>query len=44
MFLSENGYLKHEELDADAWESLTLDAAGILSRDEVTQKLRSLVS
>jgi len=45
VFLSENGFLKTEDLDADAWENLTLEtAAGILSRDEVTQKLRSLVS
>ncbi|MFN0079284.1 MAG: type II toxin-antitoxin system death-on-curing family toxin [Prosthecobacter sp.] len=45
VFLSENGLLKNEELDADAWESLTLAvAAGVLSRDEVTDRLRKLVA
>ncbi len=45
VFLSENGLLKSEDLDMNAWENLTLEtAAGILSRDEVTQKLRGLVS
>jgi death-on-curing protein len=45
VFLSENGFLKTEVLDADAWENLTLEtAAGILSRDEVTKMLRHLVS
>lgn len=45
VFLSENGLLKNEELDADAWENLTLAvAAGVLSRDEVTERLRKLVS
>jgi death-on-curing protein len=45
IFLSENGFLKTEDLDADAWESLTLEtAAGVLRRDEVTQKLRGLMS
>ncbi|MBB5032574.1 type II toxin-antitoxin system death-on-curing family toxin [Prosthecobacter vanneervenii] len=45
VFLCENGLLKNEELDVDAWESLTLGvAAGVLSRDEVTQKLRILIS
>lgn len=45
VFLSENGLLKNEELDADAWENLTLAvAAGVLSRDEVTAKLRALVA
>ena len=44
VFLSENGLLKNEELDPDAWENLTLAvAAGALSRDEVTKKLRVLV-
>jgi death-on-curing protein len=44
VFLSENGLLKNEELDVDAWENLTLAvAAGVLSRDEVTQRLRVLV-
>lgn len=44
VFLSEKGLLKEEELDADAWETLTLAvAAGALSRDEVTAMLRKLV-
>ena len=44
VFLSENGLLKDEILDTDAWENLTLAvAAGVLSRDEVTAKLRILV-
>lgn len=45
VFLSENGLLKNEELDAGGWEALTLEtAAGVLSRGEVTQKLSGLVS
>jgi death-on-curing protein len=45
VFLSENGLLPEERLDADAWENLTLAvAAGALSREEVTQRLRALVS
>jgi len=45
VFLSENGFLKNEELDVDAWESFTLDAAAsALRRDEVTHRLRGLVS
>jgi death-on-curing protein len=44
VFLSESGLLREEELDADAWETLTLAvAAGALSRDEVTAMLRKLV-
>lgn len=44
VFLSENGLLKEEELDADAWETLTLAvASGALGRDEVTAMLRKLV-
>jgi len=44
VFLSENGLLNNEELDADAWENLTLAvAAGVLNRDEVTERLRRLV-
>lgn len=43
--LSENGLLNNEELDADDWENLTLAvAAGVLSRDEVTERLRKLVA
>jgi death-on-curing protein len=45
VFLSENGLLPNEELSVDDWENLTLAvAAGVLSRDEVTAKLRQLVS
>jgi death-on-curing protein len=45
VFLSENGLLRDERLDTDAWESLTLDvAAGKLSRDAVTKRLRKLVT
>ena len=43
VFLSENNLLKDEMLDTDAWENLTLAvAAGVLSRDELTAKLRTL--
>ena len=43
VFLSENNLLKEEILDTDAWENLTLGvAAGVLSRDEVTAKLKAL--
>lgn len=45
VFLSENGLLKEETLDVDNWENLTLAvAAGALSRDEVTARLRKLVA
>ncbi len=45
VFLSENGLLQNEELDVDAWENLSLEtAAGVLSRDEVTERVRGLVS
>ena len=45
VFLSENGLLGREELDGAAWENIALEAAGgMLSRDEVSQKLRGLVS
>jgi death-on-curing protein len=45
IFLSENGLLHEEELDADSWEKLILAvAAGLLSRDEVTTMLRGLVT
>lgn len=45
VFLSENGLLQNETLDVDDWETLTLAvAAGVLSRGEVTAKLRGLVS
>jgi death-on-curing protein len=45
VFLSENGLLKDESLDVDEWENLTLAvAAGVLNRDEITTRLRTLVS
>ena len=45
VFLSENRLLKDESLDVDEWENLTLAvAAGVLSRDDVTARLRTLVS
>ena len=44
VFLSENGLLKDEILDVDEWENLTVAvAAGVLSREEVTARLRKLV-
>lgn len=44
VFLSENGLLKNESLDVDDWENLTLAvAASVLSRDEVTERLRRLI-
>jgi death on curing protein len=45
VFLSENGLLLNEDLDVDAWENLTLAvAAGVISRDEATEKLRQLLT
>lgn len=44
VFLSENGLLRNETLPVDDWEGLTLDlAAGKLSREETTKRLRKLV-
>ncbi len=44
VFLSENGLLRDEELDADAWERLTLDvAAGRLDRQQTTARLDKLI-
>jgi death-on-curing protein len=44
VFLSENGLLPVETLDADAWEQLTLDvAASHLDREETTVRLRKLL-
>ena len=44
VFLSENGLLKDEELDADLWEEFTLAvAAGLLNRDKITETLRKLI-
>lgn len=40
VFLSENGYLSQEKLDADIWEQLVLDvAASRIDRDETTKRL-----
>jgi death on curing protein len=45
VFLSENGLLPGESLDADAWETLTLAvAAGALGRAEVAAALRRLLA
>ena len=45
VFLSENGLLVHETLDADAWERLTLDvAAGRLDRVETAARLHELLT
>jgi death-on-curing protein len=45
VFLSENGLLKNETLDIDESENLTPAVAeGVLSRDDVTARLRPLVS
>ena len=44
VFLSENGLLENEKLNVDDWENFTLAvAAGALSRDEATAKLRQLL-
>lgn len=44
VFLTENKLLENEALDADLWESLTLDvAASRLDRDHTTERLRALV-
>ena len=44
VFLSENGLLRSETLDADAWERLTLEvAASRLDRIETTGRLRELL-
>ena len=40
VFLSENGYLSQEKLDADVWEQLVMDvAASRIDRDETTKRL-----
>jgi len=45
VFLSENGLLANEKLNADAWERLTMDvAAGRLNRQQTTIGLRKLLS
>ena len=44
VFLSENGLLPDEELDADGWEQLTLDvAASRLDRGQTTARLEKLL-
>jgi len=44
VFLSENGVLPNEKLDADTWEALTLDvAASRLDRVQTTKRLRTLL-
>lgn len=44
VFLSENDLLPNEDLDANAWENLTLAvAASLLSREEITATLRKLL-
>jgi death on curing protein len=44
VFLSENDLLPNEDLNANAWESLTLAvAASLLSREEITATLRKLL-
>lgn len=44
VFLSENQLLPAEDLDADAWEHLTLDvAASRLDREQTTTRLRQLL-
>ena len=44
VFLSENGLLSDEALDADAWEKLTLGVASSeMDRPQATSRLRKLV-
>ena len=44
VFLSENGLLPDENLDADAWEALTLGvASSIFDRDQTTIELQLLL-
>jgi death on curing protein len=44
VFLSENGLLPGEKLDARAWEQLTLDvAASRLDREQTTARLKKLL-
>ena len=44
VFLSENGLLADEVVDADLWETLTLDvAASRLDRLQTTERLRALI-
>ena len=44
VFLSANGLLPNERLDADEWEALTLDvAASRIDRTQTTSRLRRLL-
>ena len=44
VFLSENGLLPDEKLDADAWEKLTLEVASSqLNREQTNTRLRKLL-
>ncbi len=44
VFLSENGLLPDEKLDADAWETLTVAvAASELDREQTTARLRKIL-
>ena len=44
VFLSENGLLRDEKLEVDAWEALVLDvAASRLDREQTTKRLRRLL-
>jgi death-on-curing protein len=45
VFLSENGLLPNERLDADAWEALIIDvAASRLDRGRTTTRVRELIT
>jgi death-on-curing protein len=45
VFLSENGYLSQEKLDADVWEQLVLDvAASRIDREETTKRLGKVLA
>ncbi len=45
VFLSENGLLSQEKLDADIWEQLVLDvAASRIDREETTKRLAKVMA
>jgi death-on-curing protein len=45
VFLSENGLLSQEKLDADTWEQLVLDvAASRIDREETTKRLAKVLA
>ncbi len=45
VFLSENGLLSQEKLDADIWEQLVLDvAASRIDREETTKRLAKVLA